>query len=218
MNLLATSSDPILSAQALDNKRLSKIITESAQILCTILRDDGVKNLPHKSIDENPIVRWAAETDANLYWVRRYHTALSQEYEYRGNKPHGHRLLEKVLSHVRIAKEPKTFLNAARNDLRGLDFTWHGDVHGAYQMYLSARWRNDKSAPRWNKRRSSPDFYDEIHPAIWGYMKSAIRKKLKGIIPCPCCGGTMKFRSPDDFECVEKNARGYCLLWKVIER
>ena len=129
MQLFVTSEDPLACAIWLDDKRLNKIITESAQILCTVLADDGIKNLPFKPTHaHHPIVKWAGDTDANLNWTADYHRALHQEWQYRFGKTHGSGMSTLHLASVRNTKPPKTFQNSAKNDLRELDFTWVEDT------------------------------------------------------------------------------------------
>ena len=87
MNLFATSPDPVTSAQWLDSKRVNKMLTESAQIICTVLASDRIKGLPFKPTHgHHPIVKWAGDTHSNLWWTVQHHIALHDEWLYRSEE------------------------------------------------------------------------------------------------------------------------------------
>lgn len=222
MQIFATSSDPITAAQWLDDLRLNKMITESAQVICTVLAQDGIKSLPFKSTHEShPIVKWAGSTHRTLSWLCSHHRALIREWVYRGGNTHASGLTDDVLSHVSPAKLPQTFQNSAKNESLELDFTWVDDVHLAYRMYLTARWLTAIKKPTW-KKRSKPSWYEasilddfQIHMAYINQAKQLIGKDRNGIMPCPRCGGDLKYYSQHHFECTESNE---CLSWQRISR
>jgi len=62
MNIFAISADPIQCAQALDDKRLNKMIVETCQILCAALHltNRGSQNLYKAAYLRHPIVLWVA--------------------------------------------------------------------------------------------------------------------------------------------------------------
>lgn len=223
MNLFATYADPVLSAQSLDDKRLNKITTESAQIICTVLHEDGIKNLPFKPTHRShPAVIWAAETESNLYWVTQYHNALVSEWMYRRGKSHGSSMPEKLYAHVKSKKSPKSFYRGARNKARELDFLWIEDTHLAYRMYLVSRWLNDTHLPKWTKRKP-PNWYSDFafHDfdnamLMINRAKTLIGSKKGGIIACPRCGGNIEYISKSEFHCVESNPWFVCLSWKEL--
>lgn len=139
MNIFATSPDPIACAQALDSRRLVKMMTETAQILCTANYVGPCKPTHEK----HPVVLWAAECPTNSEWLFDHYIALTDEYNFRFGKKHS--LLPsmwKVSSAFAadICAERTEFANCARNAGLELDFT-HLPVHTAYRAYLNARWR-----------------------------------------------------------------------------
>jgi len=220
MQLFITSADPVECAQALDDKRLNKIITESAQVICTVLAGDGFKGLPFKPThDHHPIVLWAGETNANLYWTCRYHIALHDEWLYRGGRTHASRIDQAILSNISSRNAPKAFINAAKNESLEIDFTWVDDVFMAYQMYLTARWMNDRVLPKW-KRRNQPEWFND-HGFSMDYINRAkhlIGKKKNGIIPCPRCGNELEYKDENQFKCIGKDIWYPCLLWTKITK
>lgn len=219
MNIFATSSDPKQSAIWLDDKRLNKMVTESAQIICTVLAGDGVKRLPFKPTHEHhPIVKWADNTPQNLYWLSQHHVFLYGEWLYRFEKSHASGLKPEILSEIAPAKPPKTFQNSAKNDSRMLDFTWCDDVHLAYRMYLTARWINDSRPPRWTKRRE-PDwrmqcgedhYFDLCRRALQNIQRSSTEE-----IVCPRCGDEINCKDKGRLISIRCKTPG-CIVWDPI--
>lgn len=216
MNLFASSPDPRISAQWLDSKRVNKMITETAQIICTVLRSDGIKDLPFKSTHEHhPIVKWAAESEANLNWTAWHHIALHEEWEYRFNKSHASAMPASVMKHIRNVKAPTTFQNSARNESKGLDFTWCTDPHLAYRLYLTARWMGDTLIPTWHKRKM-PVWFDAIPDLLYDRAKQLIGKQKDSIINCPRCGNKLEYKSSKNFRCQGNHPWYPCLELKSV--
>lgn len=164
MNIFATDPSPKLSARALDDQRLVKMVLETAQILCGGLYLRGVPTLalPYKPTHlGHPAVLWAAMTEENLRWVYRHGWRLSEEYSNRYNKVHKS---GEVIEYLRQycpspeikPRRPQTFYNGARHKSLGLDYT-HLPVHEAYRAYLVKRWSMQTRPPRWTNS-SPPDW------------------------------------------------------------
>ena len=82
MNIFATDPDPIISALALDDKRVVKMTLESAQIICSALILRGL-TAPYKPTHlKHPCVMWAAESIHNISWLLRHHVALAHIYSH----------------------------------------------------------------------------------------------------------------------------------------
>src|SRR6478736_197855 len=71
MNIFATSSDPIRSAQALDDLRLNKMIVESCQILSAALHvtGRGTPDLYQPAYTRHPVVLWTADDPEECGWT-----------------------------------------------------------------------------------------------------------------------------------------------------
>lgn len=220
MQIFATSPDPMQAARWLDDKRVNKMVTETAQIICTVLADDGIKGLPFKPTHEShPVVKWAAARHRNLNWIAQHHTALVLEWTHRFVNQHASGLPREILSHIPPGKPPETFHNGASNQSLDLDFTWCEDVHTAYKMYLGARWINTLIKPKWTKR-GSPVWSDitpcEDYDLLMLYVKETqnrIGKDRNGLMPCTRCGGDLKYYNARHFECTENKG---CLSWQEI--
>lgn len=157
MNLFVTSLSPTLAAQSLDNKRLNKMILETAQLLCTELSRRGYP-MPYKPTHQSHPVTLSLQHDPTLLWAGVYFEALHTEYVYRFLKTHA--------SYTTCASDFRArlpfnvpgspiFANCARNQMHALDFTHH-PVPESYQHYLSARW--NRESPLWTGRKA-PDWH-----------------------------------------------------------
>ena len=172
MNIFVTDDDPFFAASALDDKRVNKMITESAQMLSTAIfvRNEPVWLSFHDSSVElptrplykpthknHPCNVWARETRENYVWLLTHGKALAELYTKVYDREHAS---EQILGYLSfdacidsIPPGPLTpFSNSARNDKLGLDFTHIKDVNEAYRSYLKARWAMDKRIPTWQKR------------------------------------------------------------------
>lgn len=172
MNIFAVSPDPAKCARALDDKRLRKMLLETAQILCTTLNlaSGNGDFAPYRTTHPgNSIVEWAsARGSANFYWLLRLGEAYSKECYYRfGTGYAATEVIEWVRAYYALSQqsaairdkvdyedplEPEEFFNGARHRGLGLDFT-HLPVHEAYREYLNARWPGDKRKPVWTRRK-----------------------------------------------------------------
>lgn len=157
MNIFISDVDPVISAQNLDDKRVVKMILESAQLLCTALHLNNASHLAKykKTHVNHPSNIWVRETDSNYIWLLNHFEALCNEYTYRYNKVHtSMSLLDDLRKGAAyIPKGDLTpFANcAARSDMN-IDFKSEQDITIAYQKYLIARWNTDKVKPRWSIR------------------------------------------------------------------
>ncbi|HEX2114188.1 MAG TPA: pyrimidine dimer DNA glycosylase/endonuclease V [Alphaproteobacteria bacterium] len=160
MNIFASSPDPTESARALDDRRLNKMIVESAQILCTALHLNGcaTPELYRPAYTAHPVVRWAAADPRNFAWLYRHFCALLDERCFRIAKAEHacRRLLPALVGHVRTVESPDHFVNCT-------PYKDVADVHAAYRQVLAEKWAGDHPAPTW-LRRGQPDFA----PAISG--------------------------------------------------
>ncbi len=91
MNIFVLDNDINKCAKYHCSKHVVKIITESAQILCSAYYYTGQEYLsPYKLSHKNhPCCVWARESLSNWLWLRDLGIALYEEYKYRyNNKDH----------------------------------------------------------------------------------------------------------------------------------
>lgn len=86
MNIFYVDSDPKICATWLDDKRLCKMIVETAQLLSTaILYYGGIA--PYKSIfPKHPCTLWVKKNKNHAEWLIEYYGALLKEYRKRFEK------------------------------------------------------------------------------------------------------------------------------------
>src|SRR5215831_8662187 len=144
MNIFAISSDPIQCAQALDDKRLNKMIVETCQILCAALHltDRGSQSLYKAAYLRHPIVLWATDDERSFRTGKRDHRST--------------RLIPELGLHVCADAAPAAFENCTA-------YKSVKDVHAAYRQTLCDKWQNDNQPPRWTNR-GAPKFYKAQSP------------------------------------------------------
>lgn len=153
MNIFVTSTDPLICAINLDDKRVGKLGLEGVQILCAVLAARGLET-PYKITHVNhPVVKWSKLNSVNASWVVRYSSALFDEFEFRRDKKHKSSFaLDSIRHHFSDDTSiPDEFCNCARNKTYNLDFT-HLPVEEAYQKYLKERWKTDTRKVSFTKR------------------------------------------------------------------
>lgn len=166
MNIFFSDADPKVAAHNLDDKRVVKMILESAQMLCTALRIHGAAHLAkYKSTHVNhPSNVWARATDSNYAWLLEHFAALCTEYTNRYGKIHACASMYGDLQagQAFIPKGDLTpFANcAARSDM-GIDYKGIPDTTVAYKNYLAVRWKHDTLIPKWTNTRA-PAFYLQL--------------------------------------------------------
>jgi hypothetical protein len=139
MNIFVTSSDPVKCAKYLDNKRLVKMVLESAQLLSTAMTVSGIAG-PYKVTHINhPCSVWARESKDNYNWLLAHFVALCNEYTNRYSRIHKcESLLGQFKSYLGnyTASAPKYFANCSM-------FKDESDVFKAYQDTMEHKWAAD---------------------------------------------------------------------------
>jgi len=150
MNIFVTNDCPVESAKHLDDKRVVKMILETAQMLSTALRYYNV-DVGYKSTHLNhPCNVWARQNQSNFIWLYQHGIALCKEYTLRYGKYHkSEQLIRGLLIYKNNLPEGKRtpFPNCAANKSLGINYKNMADVFKAYQLYLNDRWDKDKRQP-----------------------------------------------------------------------
>lgn len=139
MNAFAPFKCPIKSAKYLDNKRVIKMCTESAQILSQCVKDPFYK--PTHS--NHPIVLAAKQDPIYRSWVIDHFKALLSEYTRRYGKIH------KCQQYVPIVET--AYQSYTLDQVKFVNCTPHKnlDIHAAYRLTLKEKWESDKRTPSW---------------------------------------------------------------------
>lgn len=132
------------------------MITESFQIIACaqerfdhkhrIKKVDGSSYKISKSMKNHPVVMWACENEKNLLWLTVHAFSLYLEYHARGGKAfknipgNAKIILDQVKTNFdAISGNGIEFLNFAKSDAKGLDFTNETNVFEAYKKYLKSQ-------------------------------------------------------------------------------
>lgn len=145
MNIFVSDTDPVLAAQALDDKRVVKMVLETAQIISAVAHRYGVDDSWYKLTHANhPCTLWAGDRDSNLIWLVEHGEALSAEYTKRFSKTHASSAV--IQRGYGLAATLPVGANTPFANC-----TPHKDmpVVQAYRTYLDDKWKADKRQPKW---------------------------------------------------------------------
>jgi hypothetical protein len=153
MNIFCTSNDPLHCAEALDDKRLVKMILESAQILCTIV---GGKYKPTHT--NHPCTVWAKSSSSNALWLYAHALYMCQEYSKRFAKLHASQeVIEETfkrlysLPDTRPAKGDGAYFPQSWVNVSGIE--GNIDTFAAYRVCLNNKWDADTRTPVWTNKK-----------------------------------------------------------------
>jgi len=158
MNIFAVSPNPTECAQALDDKRLNKMVTETAQLLSNAVHKwgfseaDRVYKLTHRN---HPCTMWVCEKVNHFGWTITLLDAMREEWYHRTDLFHGAgiRVADPLISVLDeldeddLSPTPSYFPNCT-------PYNWV-DVHAAYRQTLCDKWYADAEKgrpPQWTNR------------------------------------------------------------------
>lgn len=154
MNLFLPYSDAQTSVQSLDDKRVSKMILETAQLLSTAIHIVNPNNaLPiYKVTHKNhPVGVWIRSSLQNYIYALNYFKVISEEHTYRTGNVHKSSLLYPIFMQF-IADNPTAFPIAEQTPFANCTEFKQDEVHTAYKKTLLAKWQNDVRKPKWTNR------------------------------------------------------------------
>ena len=160
MQIFAIDPSPVVSAQALDDRRLNKMVVETAQLLCNAVHLLNPIHTPYKPFALNhPACLWAVSHVDNSSWLLQHFHALVTERLRRNMPQHASaNLFPFFAEHVLLTSStPAHFYNGAKRRSLNIDFTFL-PVHDAYKAYLVFRWSNSKIPPTWTQPSMRPSF------------------------------------------------------------
>lgn len=166
MNIFVTDDNPRMCAIALDDRRLIKMVLETAQLVSTAHFYIMGAHLGYKPTHANhPCSVWARASFENLNWLVHHGECLAAEYASRFDRKHASSAvlecavdrLPDVFKAKRIPIARTEFANCARNESLRLDFTALPVVE-AYREYLKRKWALDGMKARWT-RHAPPRWY-----------------------------------------------------------
>jgi hypothetical protein len=156
VNLFVLSLDPDEAAEMACDQHVVKMPTETAQMLSTVVRAQGIAVGYRPSHAKHPCTLWLGASKANFDWALRHGFALCDEYERRYHRTHGAR--KTIFSVSEVAErlvfegvERTPFALAMPEEYRG------DDPVEAYRRYYHgdkakfARWVKNRPPPGWWK-------------------------------------------------------------------
>jgi hypothetical protein len=168
MNIFHTDTDPVISAQNLDDLRVNKMIIESAALLANAIAYYGGKssdlpiskmsNKPFKTKawQNHPSCIWVKKSRGNYNWLLTHTKALIDEMIVRKGTTHSMSSnIDTLTSSSLLIPEGEItdFANC----------TPYKDIKDTIQAYKSAmvyKWEHDYKIPVWSNRQR-PDWYNQ---------------------------------------------------------
>jgi hypothetical protein len=157
MNIFAVSPDPDKCARALDDKRLRKMVVETAQLLSTALHEWNhpvAKDVYKPTHRNHPCAIWVRESWHNFTCVHWLLGHYLDEYDWRFNKKHRTNVVWKtILDHVPKACLP--LVQSLYNPPNCTPYKDGSNVHEAYKQTLRDKWLEDEAKgrpPTWTNR------------------------------------------------------------------
>lgn len=145
MNIFVTDPSPVISAKNLDDKRVIKMILESAQMLSTAIWECGGTGFYKPTHKNHPCSKWARENVSNYIWLKEHFGALSAEYTLRYGKKHKCEDYDQdIVEGVRLLPDGTRTPFPNCTNYKDIE-----DVHEAYKLCLADKWENDKRTPTW---------------------------------------------------------------------
>lgn len=151
MNIFVVSDEVFACADALDDKRLNKMVLETAQILSSAVIRYGGETLYRVTHSSHPCVLWAGDTRSNYVWTVNLFRALHLEYFSRNNK--SHKSFEDTF--LDLSSKRSVIPEGALTPFVNCSlFKENPDVYEAYKLTLKDKWSKDNPAPKWTNRNS----------------------------------------------------------------
>jgi hypothetical protein len=139
----------------LDDKRLVKMILETAQLLATAVNLNGGQCTYKTTHKNHPCSIWARAHRGNYLWLMQLFGELNKEYTFRFNKTH------KSFGYWHEFDSGQYFLEDSKifdKHPNCTKFKEVPDVYKAYEICMVDKWKNDKRTPKWTNRQA-PSFY-----------------------------------------------------------
>lgn len=156
MEIYVSDEDPIISARNLDDIRLHKQISDTAQILSSaIFNMNGWKSNLYKPTHVHHLaVRWATRSRNNFNWLVMHGLGLCNEYKYRFAKED--KAVSVILNCAEIYRDIPVDNLSMTPFYNGTPYQ-NLTVIKAYRQYLSLdKW--GPSFPKWT-RRGQPEWF-----------------------------------------------------------
>lgn len=155
MNIFVINPDKISeNAKMLDDKRLVKMVLETAQLLATAVNMNGGKCVYKVTHKNHPCSIWTRQSRENFYWLFQLFDYLNDEYTNRFGKIHKcYQYRNEFIDQAFVI--PEGGLTSHPNCTKFKD---EPNVYKAYKLCMLDKWTNDKRLPKWTNTEP-PKFY-----------------------------------------------------------
>lgn len=148
MNIFVLDLDIKKCARYHCDQHVSKMILESAQLLCTALNKKGFQTPYRSTHKKHPCVLWVEESYDNFNWLKQLALALNTEYRYRYQKDIDHKSISVIREISSISYESAGLTPFAQTMPE--QYKIPNDPVAAYrQFYICEK----LSFARWTRRR-----------------------------------------------------------------
>lgn len=152
MNIFVTSPSPVQSAMWLDDKRVNKMVLETAQLLsAAVIMRGGVSKyaLTHYN---HPCGVWARQTSSNFKWLYQHGIALADVYKLAYGRNHACiPIIEECYKQNKLI--PSGLITPFANATPYKSST--EPIHLIYRKYMTDKWNEDAN-PTWRNRDVPP--------------------------------------------------------------
>lgn len=165
MNIFLPSPNPRESARALDDKRVPKMVVETAQLLSTAvhhLHPDNDFPIYKPAYDNHPCSLFARYSERNFKFLAELGLELSEEYSHRWGPRHkSHRVIEDC---VTLMFSKPSFYKPFYTREFSLNFNCSGydtgSIYKDYRLCLIDKWKKQekKGSLKWTDRKP-PDWW-----------------------------------------------------------
>lgn len=153
MNIFATDRSAKASALALDDRRLVKMVLETAQIMSAALHRHGVTfdGQYRPTHVKHPCVLWAGDSRRNFGWLGEHGFWLHTDYTRRFGREHKS---ASVITSAVMAADDADWPAIALAPFANCTTYKDREVHEAYQQYMRDKWAADGDKARWTGRNA----------------------------------------------------------------
>lgn len=152
MNIFVLDRHVKKCAQYHCDQHVSKMILESAQIMCTALHKMGFTTPYRPTHGKHPCILWVEESYSNFIWLVQLAFALNTEYKYRYEKDNDHASIQAVreIEHLKFSDKGLTEFAQVMPER----YKYRGNAVRAYRSFYRAekvkfvRWTK-RPIPRW---------------------------------------------------------------------
>jgi hypothetical protein len=111
MNIFFVDKDPVVAAQMLCDKHVSKMTLETAQMLCTALRTKNIRAPYQAAYENHPCNIWVRWSQQNFNWLVAHGCALGDTFYTVFGHHHKSTTVIKECGYIGVGAFPDKFLS-----------------------------------------------------------------------------------------------------------